>query len=188
MNPAIRARPQWNQQGRFVSPRRVRRDSDKGVTPTPHADAQRTSARSASAGVQRRRRERAPPDGTPPDKRKWGAIDTERHDFVPYVLLPSQFYSSGFHGGGTATGALRLLRAVFENAVHTWLHYRQATDARGQRLFEETEAWFKSTRGDYLCAFESICEHLQLDSTYIRRGLHAWPKDRTTLMRAGPRK
>lgn len=159
-----------------------------GVTPKPHADAQRKSGRTTATGAQRRRREHAPPDGTPPEKKKWVPVDIKRHDFAHDVLLPSQLYRSGPHAGGTASGELWLLRAVLENAVHAWLHYRQAKDARGRRLFEEAEAWFRSTRRDYLCAFESICEHLQLDPDYIRRGLGAWPQDGTPPARAGPQK
>jgi len=171
-----------------VNPRRVRRDSVMGITPKLQADAQRTPERSASDGAQRRRRERAPPDGTLPEKQNWGPVDIERREFAGDVLLPAQFYGSGSHAGDTASGGLRLLRAVLENAVHTWLHYRQAKDARGRRLFAEAETWFMSTRRDYLCAFESICEHLQLDPNYIRRGLRAWPQDETPSARAESRK
>ena len=163
-----------------MNPRRVQRDSVLGVTPKPHADAQRKSGRPTATGAQRRRRERAPPASTPHEKRQWVPVGSDRLTFVPDVLLPSQFYGARAHTSGPASRELWLLRAVLENAVHTWLHYKDAQDRRGQRFFEETETWFMSTRRDYLCAFESICEHLQLDPDYIRQGLRTWQHPATT--------
>lgn len=120
--------------------------------------------------------------------RRWFPVDTERHDFTTDILLPSQFFPVLINTSSAARGGQRLLLAVLEDAVHTWLHYGHAQDCRGRRLFEETQAWFWSTQRDYVCAFECICEHLDLDPTCIRRGLLAWQQAETARKRSGPRK
>jgi hypothetical protein len=64
--------------------------------------------------------------------------------------------------------------AVIENAVDTYRAHFGATDRRGQRLFEEAEAWLMSTETTWPFAFESICDVLDLDPDYVRRGLARW--------------
>jgi hypothetical protein len=64
-----------------------------------------------------------------------------------------------------------LMFAVLQEAVHTYLTYRDVRTRRGRRLFEETRAWFWSRESSWLYAFESICQYLHLDPSYIRRGL-----------------
>ncbi|MGE0821195.1 MAG: hypothetical protein AB7G75_10150 [Candidatus Binatia bacterium] len=75
-------------------------------------------------------------------------------------------------------GARLLLLAVLEDAVHSWFRYRHDSSTRGQRLFQETRAWFWSSDQGWLCTFENICAHLDLDPEDIRAGLenssHTW--------------
>jgi hypothetical protein len=69
------------------------------------------------------------------------------------------------------TGAQRLLLAVLQEAVHTFLKDYNACTTRGKRSFREAQIWFSSEEDRWLYAFESICQHLHLDPDYIRRGL-----------------
>lgn len=71
-------------------------------------------------------------------------------------------------------GEQRLLFAVLQDAVACWFRYRDVPTRRGRRLFDETVAWFESPDKGWLYAFERICEILDLDSEYIRRGLQQW--------------
>ena len=105
-----------------------------------------------------------PPFGMQEPHRSWSA---ER-------LLPEQFFVPAWESAAVWTGERRLLYAVLQEAVHAFLKYRDARTARGQRLFRETQEWFWSEDCDWLYAFESICQHLQLDPDYIRRGLQRW--------------
>lgn len=91
-------------------------------------------------------------------------------------LLPEQFFVPAWESAAAWTGERRLLCAVLQEAVHTFLKYRDARTERGQRLFREVQAWFWSEQGDWLYAFESICLHLHLDPDYIRRGLQWWQR------------
>jgi hypothetical protein len=40
-----------------------------------------------------------------------------------------------------------------------------------QKLFQEAEDWILNKNTDWLFSFENICENLQLNPDYIRRGL-----------------
>jgi len=87
------------------------------------------------------------------------------------TLLPEQFFSPGTQSFALWTGERRLLLAVLEDAVNSFLKYRVARSRRGQRLFAETLDWFWSREQRWLYSFASICRHLGLDADYIRGGL-----------------
>lgn len=68
----------------------------------------------------------------------------------------------------------RLLWAVLENAVETYMKYVAATGRRGKRLFREAELWISQDDPTWLCSFVSICYVLGLDPDYVREGLARW--------------
>lgn len=68
----------------------------------------------------------------------------------------------------------RLLLAVLQDAVACWFRYCRAQDGRDRRLFQEVYEWFWDKEDEWLYAFESICEYLDLDPDAIRRGLLRW--------------
>lgn len=90
------------------------------------------------------------------------------------TITPEQFFVPAWQSSVMWTGERRLLLAVIEEAIHSFLKYRDARTIRGQRLFRETQEWFWSPEQDWLYSFESICQHLHLDPDYIRRGLQRW--------------
>jgi hypothetical protein len=68
----------------------------------------------------------------------------------------------------------RLLLAVLEGAVSDFQKYATASSGRGRRLFADAEAWFRSSATDQPLDFESICQALALDPSFIRAGLSRW--------------
>jgi hypothetical protein len=68
----------------------------------------------------------------------------------------------------------RLLLAVLEDAVNTLQHYATVSSGRGRHIFVDAAEWFASTAADRLFDFESICQALGLDPSYIRGGLRRW--------------
>ena len=72
----------------------------------------------------------------------------------------------------------RLLWAVLENAVETYMKYATATSRRGQRLFREAEEWIRKDEPTWLYSFVSICQVLGLDPDYVRGGLTRWRETR----------
>lgn len=87
------------------------------------------------------------------------------------AVLPEQFFRLSGESHAAWTGERRLLFAVLEEAVESFLRYRTATTRRGRRLFDETIEWFWGRDQRWLYSFETICQHLGLDAEYIREGL-----------------
>ncbi|MBI3246750.1 MAG: hypothetical protein HYZ50_09605 [Deltaproteobacteria bacterium] len=93
---------------------------------------------------------------------------------VTEILTPEQFFQRATDSARIWTGERRLLAAVLHNAVETIFRYRHDYSPHGRRLFKEAHDWFWSAQAWGLYSFESICSHLQLEASYIRRGLKRW--------------
>jgi hypothetical protein len=94
------------------------------------------------------------------------------------LLTPEQFSVPADRTGIAWTPERRLLLAVLEDAVVMFLRYRSDFTTRGKRLFRETQEWFASPDRLSVCAFECICDHLNLDAEYLRLGLRRLPEPR----------
>jgi|SRR5579862_6320745 len=68
-------------------------------------------------------------------------------------------------------GEHRLMLAVLGDAVDCYRRGRRARDPATRVLFDETRAWVESTDRRALFSFESICDALDIDADYLRRGL-----------------
>jgi hypothetical protein len=68
----------------------------------------------------------------------------------------------------------RLLWAVLQEAMETYMKYAGATGRRGQRLFAEAYQWVKEGDPTRLFSFVSICHVLELDPVYLRARLQRW--------------
>lgn len=68
----------------------------------------------------------------------------------------------------------RLLWAVLQEGMETYMKYAGATNRRGKRLFAEAEQWILEDDPTWLCSFVSICHVLEIDPGYLRAGLRRW--------------
>jgi hypothetical protein len=96
-----------------------------------------------------------------------------RAELPQEVILPEQFFSpltALKHGVGA------LLSAILTDAVTCFKKHGKATNPRARRLRRETEEWFFRNEPEWPFSFISICEALNLDPAYIRRGLQQWRK------------
>ncbi|HEX2929770.1 MAG TPA: hypothetical protein VHV54_08670 [Candidatus Binatia bacterium] len=75
-------------------------------------------------------------------------------------------------------GEKRLMLAVLESATEDFQKYALATDKVGKELFEAAEQWIVETGDTSLFSFENICDHLQLDPTYMRQGFLRWKAEK----------
>lgn len=87
------------------------------------------------------------------------------------LTVPSQFFLPAAESHEYWTGSRRLMLSVLQDAFTSWFRYQQDQSKRGRRLFQETHGWFWSHERNWLYAFESICEHLDLDPNFIREQL-----------------
>src|SRR5438093_6250138 len=65
----------------------------------------------------------------------------------------------------------RLLWAVLEDGMQTYMRYATATGRRGKRLFAEAERWIMADDPTWLCSFVSICRILGVEPEYLRDAL-----------------
>ena len=116
-------------------------------------------------------------------EREFGIEERLAGLFQPDTLLPSQFFDR-IRRRRQFDGERRLMIAVLEDAVEIYRKQAGAMDARGLQLFKEAEEWVEDTGRTWLFSFENICDVLDIDAQYLRRGLHAW-KDRGQAERSG---
>jgi hypothetical protein len=93
--------------------------------------------------------------------------------FQPDILLPTQFFST-LRRKGPQEPERRLVIAILEDAVDCFRKHLFARDHKSQQLFEDAESWILSEDRDWPFSFENICELLDLNPEYLRRGLLTW--------------
>jgi len=120
---------------------------------------------------------------TPMKERDYGLDERTAGVFQPDTLLPSQYFDR-IKARKQLDGERRLMIAVLEDAVDVYRKQAGATEPRGQALFRDAEEWIENPDKSWLFSFENICDVLDIEVDYIRRGLHAW-KDRVAKARRG---
>jgi len=95
--------------------------------------------------------------------------------FEPDVLLPAQFFAAFRRAAGLERERLLML-AVLEDAVDCFQKHSHSSDPRSQQLFEEACEWVDSDDRSWLFSFENICDTLEINADYVRRGLRTWLK------------
>jgi len=106
-------------------------------------------------------------------EREYSADERFAGLFQPDTLLPSQFFGR-MRSRTQHEGERRLMIAVLEDAVDVYSKEVGAREPRGQQLFREAEEWIEDRDRTWLFSFENICDVLDIDGEYLRRGLHAW--------------
>jgi hypothetical protein len=75
---------------------------------------------------------------------------------------------------GIRSGEERLMLAVLKDAIECFQQYVVSEYPWEKKLFQEAEDWILARNTDCFFSFKNICESLQLDPGYIRRGLAVW--------------
>lgn len=71
-------------------------------------------------------------------------------------------------------GEKRLMLAMLESATEDFQKYFLANDRKGKDLFEAAEEWIFETGSPSFLSFENICEHLDMNPEYMRKGFMRW--------------
>jgi len=95
--------------------------------------------------------------------------------FEPDTLLPSQ-HADRTGRRRIVEGEHRLMVAILEDAIDVYRKQAAARDTRKRHMFEDAEAWIEDRDTTWIFSFENICAVLDLDSSYIRKGLHDWKR------------
>ena len=72
------------------------------------------------------------------------------------------------------TGELRLVAAIFHEALYTLQSYHGNPHIRARRLYQEALDWINDTDTRHPFSFENCCTYLGLETSWIRRGLKQW--------------
>ncbi len=101
------------------------------------------------------------------------ASDTFAHLLQPDTLLPSQFYAA-LKRKGAHEPERRLVVAVLQDAVDCFQKHLRARDRKARQLFVDAEEWICSEDRSWPFSFENVCDLLQINAEYLRRGLISW--------------
>jgi hypothetical protein len=86
------------------------------------------------------------------------------------LVVPVQFYDL-IRRNAFLDGETRLVFAVLEDAVRTYLRQRGSRRRADRVEFAKVARWFEAKDGVVPFAFEYVCEVLELDSESFRRQL-----------------
>lgn len=98
--------------------------------------------------------------------------------FQPDLLLPLQFFTA-LRGRTQGDAQRRLMIAVLEDAIECFQKCVAAKDNRSRQLGVEAEEWFLADDHDWLFSFVNVCENLEIDPEFLRRGLLLWKEQHT---------
>lgn len=93
--------------------------------------------------------------------------------FQPETLLPLQYYET-LRRRHELEGEKLLMFAVLKDAVEGYMKYLHSTTRKGQKRFREAEDWIDREDKLWLFSFDSVCQALDIEPEYMRRGLHQW--------------
>ena len=99
--------------------------------------------------------------------------DTYAHLLQPDTLLPSQYFAA-LKRKGAHEPERRLAIAVLQDAVDCFQKHLRARDRKARQLFLDAEEWIASEDRSWPFSFENICDLLQINAEYLRRGLITW--------------
>lgn len=90
--------------------------------------------------------------------------------FQPDILAPVGFYERNLRTRQPDPEKM-LMFAVLEDAISSYHKGRSATDAREKACYREAKDWLLYEQSDWPFSFDKICEALDLDPSYLRKGL-----------------
>jgi hypothetical protein len=88
----------------------------------------------------------------------------------PDAIMPVQFYDL-IRRGPRRDGETRLVFAVLEDAVRTYLQGGNSQWHGGQEAFDEVSQWFAARDDRGLFSFKQVCEVLSIDANSLRKRL-----------------
>jgi hypothetical protein len=93
--------------------------------------------------------------------------------FQPDTLLPEQYLET-FRRKLHLEPEKKLMLAILEDAIACYQKYIFARDGKGKALFREAEDWVQEKGAEGIFSFDSVCETLDFNPDYLRRGMCEW--------------
>ncbi|HEY7220905.1 MAG TPA: hypothetical protein VH985_21205 [Candidatus Binatia bacterium] len=67
-----------------------------------------------------------------------------------------------------------LLLAVLQDAIESFQKYFPSTREKERQLYAEARAWIFDDQRDWIFSFANVCDLLDLNPAYVRKGLSQW--------------
>ncbi|MGZ6186518.1 MAG: hypothetical protein ACXWNN_11580 [Candidatus Binataceae bacterium] len=93
--------------------------------------------------------------------------------FEPDTLLLIQYFEA-MRRKHLLEGEKRLVLSVLEDAVECFMKCIDSSTNKGQRLFRDAEEWITLEDKKWVFSFDNVCEMLDVNPEYLRRGLREW--------------
>jgi hypothetical protein len=87
--------------------------------------------------------------------------------------LPIQYFEA-MRRKHLLEGEKRLVLSVLEDAVECFMKCIDSSTNKGQRLFRDAEEWINLEDKKWVFSFDNVCEMLDVNPEYMRRGLREW--------------
>jgi transposase-like protein len=101
--------------------------------------------------------------------------------FEPDTLLPIQYFEA-MRKKHLLEGEKRLILSVLEDAVECYMKCIDAATSKGQRLFRDADEWINLEDKHWVFSFDNVCEMLDINPEYLRRGLRQWKERKLEAM------
>jgi len=97
--------------------------------------------------------------------------------FEPDTLLPIQCVEA-MRRKHLLEGEKRLILSVLEDAVECFMKCIDSPTSKGQRLFRDADEWINLEDKRWVFSFDNVCDMLDINPEYMRRGLRQWKERR----------
>jgi hypothetical protein len=102
--------------------------------------------------------------------------------FEPDTLLPIQYFEA-MRKKHLLEGEKRLILSVLEDAVECFMKCIDSPTNKGQRLFRDADEWISLEDKHWVFSFDNVCDMLDINPEYMRRGLRQWKERRIAAMK-----
>jgi hypothetical protein len=93
--------------------------------------------------------------------------------FEPDTLLPIQYFEA-MRKKHLLEGEKRLILSVLEDAIECFMKCIDSPTSKGQRLFRDADEWISLEDKHWVFSFDNVCDMLDINPEYMRRGLRQW--------------
>jgi hypothetical protein len=101
--------------------------------------------------------------------------------FEPDTLLPIQYFEA-MRKKHLLEGEKRLILSVLEDAVECFMKCIDSPTSKGQRLFRDADEWIALEDKHWVFSFDNVCDMLDINPNYLRRGLKQWKERKLEAM------
>jgi hypothetical protein len=79
-------------------------------------------------------------------------------------------------------GEKRLILSVLEDAIECFMKCMDSATNKGQRLYREADEWIALEDKFWVFSFDNVCDMLDINPEYMRRGLRDWKQRKLEAM------